>query len=68
MKLRQRLKRLEEAAGKRDTHTCGPIVLVDFDEKEPPPLPPCKACEREGGQRIRLVVFRRAPPREVVTE
>jgi hypothetical protein len=47
MNLRRRLDRLECAADNAAAHTCGPIVIVGFDEEPPPPRPPCKACELE---------------------
>jgi hypothetical protein len=61
MNLRQRLDRLEHAADIADVHTCGPIIFVNFDEEVPAEIPRCTICEREG--RIRMVVFRQAPPR-----
>ena len=61
MSLRQRLDRLERAADIADVHTCGPIIIVNFDEEEPTEIPRCTVCERDG--RIRMMVFRQAPPR-----
>ena len=58
MNHRQRLERLETGA---ERHTCGPIVIVDFDQELPRPQPPCKACElefrRTGRRRITFVRF-----------
>jgi hypothetical protein len=58
MNHRQRLECLEKGA---ERHTCGLIVVVDFDQELPPPRPPCKACElelrRTGRRRITFMRF-----------
>jgi hypothetical protein len=61
MNAKARLAKLERIAKGVECHTCGPIVLVDFDEEEPAEIPRCAICEREGN--IRVIQFCRAPPR-----
>jgi hypothetical protein len=53
MNAKVRLAKLERMAKGVECHTCGPIILVDFDEEEPAEIPRC-ACEREGNIRVIL--------------
>ena len=61
MNAKVRLAKLERMAKGVECHTCGPIIIVDFDEKQPEEIPFCAICEREGN--IRVIEFCRAPPR-----